>query len=459
VKDVDEQDERTLEDSLRKLDSKSHESFTTEESVEKLAQAMKGEGSIAARCAMASAALASFVRSDLFELFFGGVILANTIAMAVDMEYKGMRAGHKMDYPKSTRPPSWLGDVLKVVEELFLWAFAVELALKLIGLRKRFFVDQHNRLPGWNYLDGIIVLFGLVDRFVKLDFGMDPMIIRFVRLLKLARFAKMFRMAGSLHSMNLILKSVAASLGALFWSMLLLFMIQCVVGMFVSQIVQSFIEDDSEDVTARREVFRYYGTFSRTQFTMFEVTHANYANAARVLVDNVSETWAWFFVGYRCTVAFAFLQVIRAVFIQRTLKVADNDRDLVLHTRKAAMKELHKKLGDIYVMLDGSGDGTIDPDEFKALLNEEKTKIWLSALDIDCSDPDQLFELLDLDGDGIITKSEFTHGAAKLRGSSTQRDMYSMQALTERLEAKVDLLLPVNLRVRKHPAAVLDTLF
>jgi hypothetical protein len=458
ARDLDQDDEHVLEQALNQMDGPRRSFSITRPSSKQGAAARL---SVAEELDSFRQNAAAFANSNAFELFFSGVILANTICMAMDMEYKGLRTGYDMGYPKSGNPPSWLGDALEAVHEAFLWIFVLELVLKMICLRKSFFIDTINgrrRLPGWNYLDALIVGFGLFDRFGNLDVGLDPMIIRFVRLLKLARFAKMFKMAGSLHNMNLILKSVAASRGALFWSMLLLFMIQCVIGMLVSQLVQSYLEDSRNPQQAREDVYRYYGTFSRTQFTMFEVTHVNYSAAARVLVDNVNEMWAWFFVTYRCSVAFAFLQVIRAVFIQRTLKVADKDRDLVLHTRKAAMKELHKSLGDIYGMLDASGQGTIYLNQFTELLQQESTKIWLAALDIDCSDPEGLFELLDLDGNGYISKREFTFGAAKLRGNCLQRDMYSMQALTERIEAKLDLLLPKDLRLKKHPSVVLSAL-
>jgi len=285
------------------------------------------------------------------------------------------------------------------------------------------------------------------------------MIVRLLRLLKMVRFAKMFKMAGSLHSMSLILKSVSASRSALFWSMLLLFMIQLVIGMCVGQIVQPFLLDDTQSPLAREAVYRYYGTFTKVQFTMFEITHVNYAAAARVLTDHVSEAWAWFFVFYRCSVAFAFLQVIRAVFIQRTLKVAERDRDLMIHNKKLAHKELHSKLADMFEILaehKGHEDDHISWQTFEKAFKEESTKIWLSALEIDASDPEELFSLLDLDGNGEITKTEFIFAAAKLRGSSSQRDMFSMQTLAERIEAKIDMLLPTILRGKRFPQQVVE---
>ena len=47
------------------------------------------------------------------------------------------------------------------------------------------------------------------------------------------------------------------------------------------------------------DVFRYYGTFSRTFLTMFEILFANWGPPCRVLVENFSEWFSVFFLTYR----------------------------------------------------------------------------------------------------------------------------------------------------------------
>ncbi|CAJ1441944.1 unnamed protein product, partial [Effrenium voratum] len=69
---------------------------------------------------------------------------------------------------------------------------------------------------------------------------------------------------------------------------------------------------------------------------MFEVLMANWAPACRVLVDNVDEGYALGFVVYRCLVGFAILNVVSAVFLQQTMKVAAADQDVALQQRQLA---------------------------------------------------------------------------------------------------------------------------
>jgi len=388
------------------------------------------------------------VRGSHWELTFGFVIVLNTMVMSVEMQVIGLQQGHKQGYPFSMYIPPESKEIFAGINDLFLAIFVIEILIKWVVLRCSFWHVS------WDVIDFCVVLIGVTVRFLGdkvVDLGIDPVLLRLFRLIRLLRFLKLFKLSGNMHSMNLILKSVMATRGTLLWSMILLFMVQWIAGMFLGQMVQSFLTDDDVDRDAHWAVYRYYGTFTKTQFTMFEITHVNYSMAARVLVDNISEWWCWFFVGYRCLVAFAFLQVIRAVFIQMTLKVADRDKDLVIHNKRAALRELHQKLGDIFNLLEVDGDGAMSMVEFVQQLEKDSTKIWMSALDIDVSDPDGLFELLDLKGNGEVSLQEFTFGAAQLRGAASGRDLFHLQTYVERLEAKLDTLLPSQFRGKVFP--------
>merc|ERR1712113_669843 len=123
----------------------------------------------------------------------------------------------------------------------------------------------------------------------------------------------------------MLLSSIAASYNILFWSLVVMVLIQTVAGMFMTQLVEGFINNDESPMDARRQVFRYYGTFWRSTITMFEITFANWAPACRLLVDEVHELFGLFFLIYRCTIGFAVLSVIQAVFIQQTMRAAQFD--------------------------------------------------------------------------------------------------------------------------------------
>merc|ERR1712187_963578 len=130
---------------------------------------------------------------------------------------------------------------------------------------------------------------------------------------------------------------------------------------------------------------------------MFEVTHVNYSRSSRVLQDNISEWYAYVFILYRCIVSFAILQVIRYVFIQQTLKVAEKDRDLMIRGKFKAERELKKKLKEIFyfVVKSTNHEAFIDCKTLSDALRQGGIRTWMRAVELDVDDPTALFLLLD----------------------------------------------------------------
>ena len=79
---------------------------------------------------------------------------------------------------------------------------------------------------------------------------------------------------------------------------------QCVAGLIISTLCRDFIDDPNQDRETRENVFkplafqhlhytqgvdRYFGTFTRTFLTMFEILFANFVPSCRILVESVSE--------------------------------------------------------------------------------------------------------------------------------------------------------------------------
>ena len=96
----------------------------------------------------------------------------------------------------------------------------------------------------------------------------SPTFLRMLRLGKLLRAVRVVKMSQVLESLQLLLKCIYASLRILFWSLVLLLIIQCSAGIIISYMLSDYMTDESQDSSARFKVFRYYGTFSKTLLTM-----------------------------------------------------------------------------------------------------------------------------------------------------------------------------------------------
>ncbi|CAE7527122.1 Cacna1h [Symbiodinium pilosum] len=284
-----------------------------------------------------------------------------------------------------------------------------------------------------NYADLLVSLVSAVEVISSLlVIPVSPVLVRILRLGKLARVLRLVSMGSVLQSLQLLLKSLVASIDMLFWSFCLLAFLQCVAGLIISTFCREYIGDDSHDQVQREEVFKYFGTFTRTFLTMFEVLFANWGPPCRVLVENISEWFSVFFLLYRCVIGFAVLNVVGAVFIQQTLKTANSDEELAYRQKEKEIQSYTRKVRKLFQSMDDSGDGALNLEEFSKLVTSPKLSFWMSQLELEYHDLLSLFEFLD-NGDGQITLQEFIEGSARFRGGAKALDIW-------RLETKVEVL-------------------
>ena len=83
------------------------------------------------------------------------------------------------------------------------------------------------------------------------------------------------------------------------------------------------------------------------------------------------------------------------------------------------------KVGVLFKELDSDGSGALDKDEFTRALSDPRLRVWLAALDLQSSDAENLFNLLD-DGDGSISYQEFLSGAKRLKGGAQSIDLVTL---------------------------------
>eukprot|EP00747_Dinoflagellata_sp_TGD_P113872 gnl/TRDRNA2_/TRDRNA2_171808_c8_seq6.p1 gnl/TRDRNA2_/TRDRNA2_171808_c8~~gnl/TRDRNA2_/TRDRNA2_171808_c8_seq6.p1 ORF type:complete len:632 (-),score=119.62 gnl/TRDRNA2_/TRDRNA2_171808_c8_seq6:98-1993(-) len=377
--------------------------------------------------------LGRVVRSSSFESGSAMVIGACTLVMAVDIEYRGLKAGYdlRIQYYNTPSDELWPGmeDAVKVLDVIFNCLFLTELLLRASVLRCASFRS------GWMWFDGFLVTTGWLDMLGLLNVGLDPMILRVVRLVRLLRLLKVVKSIKAFETLFLLIRSIQASLGALIWSFLLLVLVQVVMAILLSQLLTAFMENETKDLAVRQRVFMYFGTFTKSLVSMFEVTMGNWGPVTRLLYVDVSEWYGVVFVVFRCCLMFATLKVITAVFIAETVRAAASDDEVVGMKKQRQADAYVFRMRKIFSQLDTSGDGSLTRKEFEPLLNDERIQLVLHTLEIDTHDLDPLFEILD-NGDGEIDIDEFLGGMSRMRGPAKSMDLLRVLSHVERLERK-----------------------
>mmetsp|Transcript_33902 Transcript_33902/g.81275 ORF Transcript_33902/g.81275 Transcript_33902/m.81275 type:complete len:664 (-) Transcript_33902:48-2039(-) len=385
------------------------------------------------------AGLRQFIETDVFEMIISWLILGNVIVMAAAVQYRGLDIGFAIGYPGKSEKAAdlWPGaeSVLNVLDTIFTGLFFLELFLRLLVYGLSFFT------LALNWLDFMVVIFSLMEVLLAASIPGSSTVLRLVRLAKLARGLRVVRMARVMDSLNLLLKSIGASFSMLMWSMLLIAVIQCTAGMFVGYLVMDFLEKEDTPDDVRRQIYRYYGTFTYTILTMFEVIFANWPIPCRLLVDYVDEWFSLYFIIYRCVVGFCVLNVVGAVFVQQTMKVAADDHDLFMQQQTRNAEAYARKIKDVFAKLDTSGEGVIFMDEFVEILNTPTMSHFMTKLELESTDLLSLFKLIDVDDTGHVSLEDFMAGCQRLKGPAKSVDLALLLAHTARLNCKVDKMM------------------
>jgi len=250
---------------------------------------------------------------------------------------------------------------------------------------------------------------------------------RFSRVLRLIRLMRWFSIFGALH---LIVKAISSSFIILFWSLLIILTILCLVALAMNNILSPFIQDESNDLDVRTDLYMNWGSFTRAATTMFEATLANWGPICWLLTNNVSEWFALFFILYKCTIGFAVVQVILSVFIQQTFKVAAHDQEIMINEKRSQAEATLKQLTRLFEALDTSGDGMVSKEELLVVLGDPRVMAWFAAMGVDANDINELFTLM---GDGDLAPNDFIEGVKSIRGIAKTTDMFEVKRQLQRV--------------------------
>lgn len=358
--------------------------------------------------------------------------------MGMEAHYQGVLVGAEIKHdsvnPNIDTANFWPGaeTVFKVLDNIFGVLFLLEIIAKIVGQRRKF------PMFAWNWIDTCLVcawLAGLLgEEFL-------PIRASSFRLLRLARLMRLVRLAHTIQGFDalyLISTSLHSSLTILAWTSVMFFLLQLVVALFLNQILAEFyFLDESVAEERRREVYTYFGTFSRSLFSMFEVTLANWPPVCRSLSENVSEVFSLLGVLHKVTIGFAFVGVINGVFMQETFKVASTDDRIMMKDKERMVRTHRKKMELFFRMADSSGDGEIDIDEFRTMFSNIDVRMWISSMGLEWSDVDVLFKLIDNERDGRITLDELIAGVGKLKGAARSIDLIRMQDEIQKISRRL----------------------
>eukprot|EP00929_Paragymnodinium_shiwhaense_P014961 TRINITY_DN122962_c0_g1_i1.p1 TRINITY_DN122962_c0_g1~~TRINITY_DN122962_c0_g1_i1.p1 ORF type:complete len:868 (+),score=179.62 TRINITY_DN122962_c0_g1_i1:137-2740(+) len=399
---------------LRSNTAKSTTLFGSEETSSSESEDELGTGGRKAK-PKCSRAIHRFERSTAFELFIAGAIFLNA-------SYIGMLADYMARHELSM-PPQWCD----YIELAFLAVFFSEIALRFYVHGLRLFCRHHahgaeNTGFYWNVFDSLVVSLQIVEfafRSARIDATLLGRIsvLRMLRLLKIVRIVRVLKVLRFVSCLRMIVYSIIRSVPLFFWSLIALFILTFLWGVYLTEAVlghklnASFTRPEDHDLLDSQ-----FGTLNRSMMTLLQSVTGGIDWGDVIKTLEFLDHWylgVFPFLTYVLFSLIALMNVISGVFLETAMERAREERELYLAQGARV----------VFAAADHDQSGMITWPDFEKALKHNSMKDFFEAIGIDIAEARSLFDLLDMSGDGQISAEEFLTGCLRVRGAAKSLDL------------------------------------
>jgi len=146
------------------------------------------------------------------------------------------------------------------------------------------------------------------------------------------------------------------------------------------------------------------------------------------------------FIFYILFAVFAVVNIVTGVFVDSATQSGKSDKEVVIHEELQSRKEYMKDLNALFQAMDADGDGTMTRAEFDKCLKLENTQAFFQSMKLDVRKAERLFDLVDSDHSGSVTIEEFINGCFDLHGEATSFDSKVMQVEVRYMKDNMSLV-------------------
>jgi len=367
------------------------------------------------------AKLGRLVKGERFDDIVTVVILINAIYVGVVTDYSARNETEEKPL------------VYRAFELFFLLFFALEIGLRMYvhGLNLYKCKLPPNNLPNkmlyWNLLDTVVVALQVFEFMILLaGFSQKVLgkvsivrLLRTVRLIRVVRLLKVFRFV---RDLRMIVYSITRSFSIFLWSAAALFMLTFLWSIYFTELVSTAklsydIEDDILDL--------HFKTLPRTFLSLMKAVSGgiDWGELADALGLIGALPGTSMLVLYITFTTLAVMNVITGVFLDTAMEGAKEERE----------RYVFRNARVIFEAADNNGNGMISWQDFADALQHPRVCEFFESIDIDPDQAQNLFDLLDVSGDGSISSDEFLNGCLRLRGSAKALDLLVLSREVQQL--------------------------
>lgn len=369
----------------------------------------------------------SGIRNPAFDMTVAVVILLNTVLMAFQTDWVAQNL---------REPGADDGGWMTQLGLAFTIFFSLDLLMRLVIEKKIFFTGPSKH---WNIFDLFVVGSAIAEEVLSILVQQGPgvlanaKVMRILRILRLMRVLRVMRAGRFFRELRAIVYGIILSFRSLLWACILgastiflfaVFTTQGVSFYFIGELENG--HDPSISQETRDLLQQHCGTLSSTMFSLWKAVSGgmDWGDVADPLFT-ISPMMGLIFLLYTIFMICAIMNMITGVFVNKALKLAESDMDIMLLENDQVRQEFTRKIDSVFKSADSDGNGTIDSDEFAEHFQDPVVQAFFRYLDIDieATDPEVLFKMLDFDQSGSLDSEEFCRGCLVLKGYARSMDL------------------------------------
>jgi len=396
---------------------------------------------------------AVMVSSSSFEGAMGIIILLNLAAMFARTQYRSSNTAFVIGLQSHNDGWSSKEPLFEASEIVFCIFYLSEIFLRA------FFLGWSHYRRLWNAADAVIVVVSTTETLLTTILGdssgasLTP-VLRLFRMARVARFAKITRMAQGFGDLRVIMRTLLLSVGGLFWASLLLFAIITGGGLFITELLLPFMLDSDVRLEDRTYMFEKYGTAARATYSMWEHTFTGrWTPDARRMYENLNGFFVIFWMFWIVGVNFAVMRVIAALFLKQTMSVANDDANKMAVAKMKEREAFANTIRDVFMAADQDQSGAISEEEFVGMIYDPKVSDNFIHLGLELFEVTVLFRLLS-DEDGEADYDEFLKGATRLNEHASNTDviklMHELTQIRREIRHIIDIHGNLHTTLHKH---------
>jgi len=380
----------------------------------------------------------AMLNSGRFFLVMSICILLNMFLIVLEADYSA----------DGDKPPVWV----KVPSFVLLCAFVIELLCRFYAWRDTFWLEP------WNVFDLVIVI---TDVFLEVIgiLGLSTTSISGARILRLVRLVKHSKPMKALPELNMLLRGMAGALKTTLWGCVVLAVLLTLWSISAVQLIYPLTKKDC------RECAKFNNVVSANlAFMEIVVVGDNWGDVAGRIIEHRRWT-AVFFIAAYVSIHVIVLNLILGVIVDAAAKASAAQVEHQLTEKRQVIQSARRQVLNIFRELDVDGSGELSREEvLEGAQHDPKFMALLHLMDVQPSDLEVVWSILDEDDRGKVSYTEFADHLHKLRSSNSHTLLvfvkYYVKEIFQKVSIELNLInmmikqLNADTRVRKYDTSL-----